>query len=60
MASSLLSSINEIRAKFKLIAGEAFDKKSPVNVYSKIYMIEIKLRFGSELNTGMNFKGNQA
>ncbi|MGJ1203300.1 pirin family protein [Sphingobacterium lactis] len=27
---------------YKLIAGEAFDKKSPVPVYSKLYMIEVK------------------
>lgn len=27
---------------FKLIAGEAFGKKSPVPVYSKLYMIEVK------------------
>ncbi len=27
---------------FKLIAGEAFGKKSPVPVYSKLYMVEIK------------------
>jgi redox-sensitive bicupin YhaK (pirin superfamily) len=28
--------------KYKLIAGEAFSKKSPVPVYSKLYMIEVK------------------
>lgn len=28
--------------EFKLIAGEAFDKKSPVPVYSKLFFIEIK------------------
>ena len=28
--------------QYKLIAGEAFGKKSPVPVYSKLYMIEIK------------------
>ena len=27
---------------YKLIAGEAFGKKSPVPVYSKLYMIEVK------------------
>lgn len=27
---------------YKLIAGEAFNKKSPVPVYSKLYMVEIK------------------
>lgn len=29
-------------ATFKLIAGEAFGKKSPVPVYSKLFMLEIK------------------
>jgi redox-sensitive bicupin YhaK (pirin superfamily) len=32
----------ESGVKYKLIAGEAFGKKSPVPVYSKLYMIEIK------------------
>ena len=27
---------------YKLIAGEAFDKKSPVPVYSKLFLLEIK------------------
>ncbi|HTA63026.1 MAG TPA: pirin family protein [Bacteroidia bacterium] len=41
--------------QFKLIAGEAFGKKSPVPVYSKLYMLEIKstskqtLKIGSDL-----------
>jgi redox-sensitive bicupin YhaK (pirin superfamily) len=41
--------------QFKLIAGEAFGKKSPVPVYSKLYMLEIKstttqtLKIGNEL-----------
>lgn len=30
--------------QYKLIAGEAFGKKSPVPVYSKLYMIEIKTK----------------
>ena len=30
--------------QYKLIAGEAFGKKSPVPVYSKLYMIEIKVK----------------
>ncbi|MBW6491714.1 MAG: pirin family protein [Lentimicrobium sp.] len=42
-------------ADYKLIAGEAFGQKSPVPVYSKLFMIEIKsgkehaLNFGEEL-----------
>lgn len=31
-------------AKYKLIAGEAFGRKSPVPVYSRLYMLEIKAK----------------
>ncbi len=46
---------NDQGVQFKLIAGEVFDKKSPVPVYSKLYMLEIKsttsqtIKIGSEL-----------
>jgi redox-sensitive bicupin YhaK (pirin superfamily) len=46
---------NEQGVQFKLIAGEIFDKKSPVPVYSKLYMLELKsttsqtVKLGSEL-----------
>ena len=32
----------EENVRYKLIAGEAFGKKSPVPVYSKLFFIEIK------------------
>ena len=36
--------------EFKLVAGEAFGRKSPVPVYSKLYMLEIKSRTKQSLN----------
>lgn len=46
---------NEGTAQFKLIAGEAFGRKSPIPVFSKFYMLEIhaperqKLAIGNDL-----------
>jgi redox-sensitive bicupin YhaK (pirin superfamily) len=37
---------------FKLIAGEAFGKKSPVPVYSKMFMIEIRSKSAQTLSIG--------
>lgn len=37
---------------FKLIAGEAFGKKSPVPVHSKLYFIEIKSSSSQKINIG--------
>lgn len=42
---------------FKLIAGEAFGKKSPVPVYSPLYMIEIKSEKGGIVNIGDDLFG---
>ena len=42
---------------FKLIAGEAFGKKSPVPVYSPLYMIEIKSEEGGIVNIGDDLFG---
>lgn len=36
--------------QFKLIAGEAFHRKSPVPVYSKLYMLELKNKTKKEMN----------
>lgn len=36
--------------QFKLIAGEAFDRKSPVPVFSKLYMLEIKSKTKKTIN----------
>lgn len=38
--------------QFKLVAGEAFGRKSPVPVFSKLYMIEIKSKTKQTLNIG--------
>lgn len=43
--------------QFKLVAGEAFNKKSPVPVYSKLYMIEIKSKTRQTLNIGDQLYG---
>lgn len=37
---------------FKLIAGQAFDRISPVPVYSKLYMIEMKSTARQDVNIG--------
>lgn len=43
--------------QFKLIAGEAFGKKSAVPVYSKLYMIEIKSTAKQLVNIGQHLYG---
>lgn len=42
---------------FKLIAGEAFGKKSPVPVYSKLFLIEIKSKSRQTLSIGKELYG---
>lgn len=42
---------------FKLIAGEAFDRKSGVPVYSKLYMIEIKSETNQLVSIGDHLYG---
>ncbi len=44
----------------RLIAGEAFNRKSPVPVYSPLYFIEIKSRSAQKLNIGDNIYGETA
>ncbi|WP_299399204.1 pirin family protein [uncultured Gelidibacter sp.] len=43
--------------EFKLVAGEAFDRKSPVPVYSKLFMIEIKSKTKQTVNIGDQLYG---
>lgn len=43
--------------QFKLIAGEAFNRKSPVPVYSELYMLELKNKTQKELVLGQNLYG---
>lgn len=45
---------------FKLIAGEAFGKKSPVPVHSSLYFIEIKSNDKTSLNIGKELYGEVA
>ncbi|WP_149207714.1 pirin family protein [Flavobacterium johnsoniae] len=42
---------------YKLIAGEAFGKKSPVPVYSPLYFIEIKSKETKKINIGKDLFG---
>lgn len=46
--------------KFKLIAGEAFGKKSAVPVYSPLYFIEIKSTARQKVNIGNDLFGESA
>jgi redox-sensitive bicupin YhaK (pirin superfamily) len=43
--------------QFKLVAGEAFGRKSPVPVYSKLFMIEIKSTTKQVVNIGDHLYG---
>ncbi|MDD3722925.1 MAG: pirin family protein [Lutibacter sp.] len=43
--------------QFKLVAGEAFGKKSPVPVFSKLYMLEIKSKTKQTVNIGTQLYG---
>ena len=43
--------------QFKLLAGKAFGRKSPVPVFSKLYMIEIKSKTKQTLNIGDQLYG---
>jgi len=47
-------------AKFKLIAGEAFGRQSPVPVYSPLYFIEITSEEGVALELGDQIYGESA
>lgn len=43
--------------QFKLVAGEAFGRKSPVPVYSKLFMLEIKTQTKSSFDAAGTLKG---
>ncbi len=43
--------------QFKLVAGEAFGRKSPVPVFSKLFMLEIKSKTKQSLNIGDQLYG---
>ena len=43
--------------QFKLVAGEAFGRKSPVPVFSKLFMLEIKSKTKQSVNIGEQLYG---
>ncbi|MGC1632774.1 MAG: pirin family protein [Gelidibacter sp.] len=47
-------------AQFKLIAGKAFGKKSPVPVHSELYFIEIKSTSKQQIDIGKDLYGESA
>src|SRR5690625_2555936 len=47
-------------AKFKLIAGKAFNKESPVPVHSELYFIEIKSTEKKQIDIGDDLYGESA
>jgi redox-sensitive bicupin YhaK (pirin superfamily) len=55
-----IPSWTENGVNFKLIAGEALGKKSPVPVYSKLFLIEIKSEKRATINLGHQLFGESA
>lgn len=55
-----IPSWTENGVNFKLIAGEALGKKSPVPVYSKLFFIEIKSEKRATINLGHQLFGESA
>lgn len=51
---------NDQGAEFKLIAGKAFNKTSPVSVHSELYFIEIKSKEKQQINIGKDLYGESA
>lgn len=51
---------NDGNITYKLIAGEAFGKKSPVPVHSPLFFIEIKSKEAAKLNIGEHLYGESA
>lgn len=52
-----LPSWEENGVQFKLIAGEAFSKKSPIPVYSPMYLLELKSNEGKAVKIGEHLFG---
>lgn len=55
--SSKIPSWTDAYTQFKLIAGETFGRKSPVPVYSKLYMLEIKSTIRQRIKIGHELYG---
>jgi redox-sensitive bicupin YhaK (pirin superfamily) len=47
----------EKNIQFKLVAGEAFGRKSPVPVYSELFMLEVKTQDGASFDAAGALKG---
>ncbi len=60
VAENEIPSWQQDGVSMKLIAGEAFGKKSPVPVYSPLYFIEIKNTEKQKLNIGHHLFGESA
>ncbi|WP_010252869.1 pirin family protein [Myroides injenensis] len=58
--ASALPTWKEDGVKYKLIAGEALGRKSPVPVYSPLYYIEIKTNERKKINIGSGLFGEAA
>lgn len=57
IAAEQIPQWNQDQLKFKLIAGSAFGHKSPVPVFSKLFMIEIKSTIRQTVNIGHELYG---
>lgn len=55
--SSQIPSWTDAYTQFKLIAGEAFGRKSPIPVFSKLYMLEIKSKIRQPIKIGHELYG---
>lgn len=55
-----IPSWSENAVNFKLVAGEAFEKQSPVPVHSKLYFIEIKSKEKAKVDIGSSLYGESA
>ncbi|MNJ90896.1 Quercetin 2,3-dioxygenase [compost metagenome] len=58
--ANAIPSWTENGVQFKLVAGEAFGRKSPVPVYSPLYFIEIKSKEAATINIGKELFGESA
>lgn len=58
--ASAIPAWTENNVHYKLIAGEAFGRKSPVPVYSPLYFLEIKSKEAATINIGKELFGESA
>lgn len=57
IASDELPTWNDGEANFKLVAGTAYGKKSPLKVFSKMFMLDVKNKDEYQLNSAENLFG---